>query len=161
MARCRLGPSTWKMTMAAQPSLSAAVLVGVQSCCVLRELAFQQATQQLGHCHALREGRYLDARPHGGGHVEGQTGCVQVAFLEIGSIALANPRFGVRVRGRTCADADALARAFAGWLVVCATHDDHRSSSSTSAVISRAAALSGASSRASRPAATLSAKTMR
>ena len=45
------------------------------------------------------------------------------------------------------------------WRLRC--HIGHRSSSSTSAVISRAAALSGAVSRASRPAATLSANTMR
>src|SRR5690625_175806 len=161
MAPCRLGSSTWPMTMAAAPHLSAAVWVDVLSWCVLRELAFQQATQQIGHGHALREGRHLDARPHGGCHVEGQASRVEVAFLKVGGIALANPRLGVWIRGRTCADADALACALAGWLVVAAAHDDHRSSSSTSAVISRAAALFGTVSRASRPAATLSANTMR
>ena len=71
-------------------------------------------------------------------------------------VALANPRLGVRIRGRARADADALCAY--GWL---RCHVGHRSSSSTSAVISRAAALSGAVSRASRPAATLSANTMR
>ena len=63
-------------------------------------------------------------------------------------VPLANPRLGVRVRRRTRTDGDAFAAVLA--------HVGHRSSSSTSAVISRAAALSGAVSRARRPAATLS-----
>ena len=92
-------------------------------------------------------------RARSGRHVERQASRVKVAFVERIGIALANPRLGVRIRGRTRADADALA----AW----AAHVGHRSSSSVSAAISRAAALSGAVSRASRPAATLSAKTMR
>src|SRR3546814_4176994 len=117
------------------------------------KLAFQQRAQQFGHGHALREGRYLDARPHRGRDVEGQARGVEVAFLDAVGVALTNPRLGVRVRRWTCADGDALAVALA--------HVGHRSSSSVSAAISRAAALSGAVSRASRPAATLSANTMR
>lgn len=127
----------------------------------LRERLFQQTAQQLGHRHALREGRDLDARPHRGCDVDGQAGRVEVAFLEVGGIALANPRLGVRIRGRARTDGDALARALAVRCVAVAAHGDHRNSSSTNALISRAAALSGANSRASRPAATLSAKTMR
>src|SRR5690606_10953864 len=98
--------------------------------------------------------------PHGGRDVEGQAGRVEVALAQRIGVALANPRLGVRIRGRTCADADTLARAFAvRWRL--RGHVGHRRSSSTKAVISRAAALSGAVSRASRPAATLSANTMR
>src|SRR5690606_26909099 len=105
---------------------------------------------------ALREGRHLDACPHRGCDVESEASRVEVALAQRIGIALANPRFGVRIRGRTRADADALCAY--RWL---RRHVGHRSSSSTSAVISRAAALSGDGSRASRPAATLSANTMR
>src|SRR5690606_30278438 len=101
---------------------------------LLRELAFQQTTQQLGHRHALREGRDLDARPHGGCDVKGQAGRVEVAFLDTAGVALTNPRLGVRIRRWARTDADALARAFAGRFIVCAAHDDHRTSSSTNAV---------------------------
>ena len=66
--------------------------------------------QQIGHGHALREGRYLDARAHGGCDVEGQASRVEVAFAQRIGVALANPRLGVRIRGRTRADADALCR---------------------------------------------------
>src|SRR2546427_6624081 len=69
----------------------------------------------------------LDARPHGGRDVEGQAGRVEVAFLEVIGAALANPRLGVRIRGRTRTDADALARAFAG-----GTGHDGRSGEHTS-----------------------------
>src|SRR2546427_6981310 len=48
-----------------------------------------------------------------------------VAFLEVIGTALANPRLGVRIRGRASADADALARALAGR----SAHDGHRSRS--------------------------------
>src|SRR5690606_13188861 len=113
---------------------------------VLGKLAFQQTAQQVGHGHALRESRYLDARPHGGRNVEREASRIEVALVECIGVALANPRLGVRIRGRTCADADALT---AWWLLRC--HIGHRSSSSTRAAISRAAALSGAVSRASRP----------
>src|SRR2546427_7724583 len=41
---------------------------------VLGKLPLQQAAQQVGHGHALREGRYLDARPHGGRDVEREAG---------------------------------------------------------------------------------------
>src|SRR3546814_15398164 len=116
---------------------------------VFWKLALQQAAQQVGHGHALRESRYLDARPHRGRDVEGQASRVEVALAKCIGIALANPRLGVRIRRWTRADADALC---ARWRLRC--HVGHRSSSSTSAVISRAAALSGAVSRASRPAAT-------
>jgi hypothetical protein len=76
---------------------------------VFWKLPLQQAAQQVGHGHALREGRHLDARPHGGRDVEGQAGRVEVAFAQRIGVALANPRLGVRIRGRTRADADALA----------------------------------------------------
>src|SRR2546427_9358653 len=92
---------------------------------LFREFPLQQRAQQIGHRHALREGRYLDARPHGGRDVEGQAGRVEVAFLEVIGTALANPRLGVRIRGRASADADALARALAGR----SAHDGHRSRS--------------------------------
>src|SRR5690606_18878030 len=117
------------------------------------KLALQQAAQQFGHGHALAKGGDLDARAERGRHVERQACGVEVALVERTGIALANPRLGVRIRGRTCADANALAAR--------AAHVGHRSSSSASAAISRVATLSGAVSRASRPAATLSAKTMR
>src|SRR2546427_155632 len=127
---------------------------------VLGKLPLQQAAQQVGHGHALREGRYLDARPHGGRDVEREAGGVEVALAQRIGVALPNPRFSVRIRGRTRAYADALCCALAvRWWLRC--HVVHRSSSSTRTVISRAAALSGAVSRASRPAATLSANTMR
>src|SRR3990167_1271280 len=136
----------------------------MRSWCVLPalfgKLPLQQATQQVGHRHALRESRDLDARAHGGRDVEGQASRVEVAFLEVVGAALANPRLGVRICGRAHADAYALACAVAAGRVAVA-NVVHRSSSSTSAVISRAAALSAAVSRASRPAATLSANTMR
>ena len=142
------------------PAAGEADAVMVRSPAVLWKLPLQQATQQVGHGHALREGRHLDACPHRGCDVEGQAGGVEVALAQRIGIALANPRLGVWIRGRTCADADALDRAFAvRWRLRC--HVGHRNSSSTSAVISRAAVLSGAVSRASRPAATLSANTMR
>src|SRR5256885_14225212 len=124
---------------------------------LLRKFPLQQRAQQIGHRHALREGRYLDARPHGGRNVEGQAGRVEVAFLEVIGAALANPRLGVRIRGRTRTDADALARAFAGGTGPCR----HPSRSSTHPGISRAATLPGAGSRASPPAAPPSANTMR
>src|SRR3546814_4024810 len=56
------------------------------------KLAFQQRAQQFGHGHALREGRYLDARPHRGRDVEGQARGVEVAFLDAVGVALTNPR---------------------------------------------------------------------
>src|SRR5690606_14195172 len=123
---------------------------------VLGKLPLQQTAQQVGHGDALLEGRHLDARPHRGCEVEGQARGVEVGTVECIGVALANPRLGVRIPGRTCADADALT----AWWLLC-RHVGHRSNSSTSAVISRAAALSGAVSRTSRPAATLSANTMR
>src|SRR3546814_141315 len=123
---------------------------------VFWKLALQQTAQQVGHGQALREGRHLDARPHGGSDVQRQASGVAVALIQHVGLTLANPRFGAWICGRTCADADAL-----GLWWTLGGHVSHRSSSSTSAVISRAAALSGAISHASRPAATLSAKTIR
>src|SRR3546814_13403072 len=128
---------------------------------VFWKLALQQTAQQVGHGHALREGRHLDACPHGSRDVEGQASGVDVALVERIRVALANPRLGVWISGRTRTDANPLGWAFAvGWIAAGA-HDGHRSTSSTSAVISCAAALSGAASRAHAPAATLSAKTTR
>src|SRR3546814_13012088 len=92
--------------------------------------------------------------------VDGQAGRVGVPFLEVCGVALANPRLGVRIRGRARTDGDALARALAVRCVSVAAHGDHRNNSSTNVLISRVAALSGANSRASRSAATLSAKTI-
>ena len=74
------------------------------------KLALQQAAQQVGHGHALREGGNLDARPHGGRDVEGQASRVEVALVQRIGIALANPRLGVRIRRWTRADADALSK---------------------------------------------------
>src|SRR5690606_34300133 len=88
---------------------------------VLGKLPLQQTAQQVGHGHALREGRHLDARPHRGCDVEGQARGVEVAFVECIGVALANPRLGVRIRGRTCADADALT----AWWLLC-RHVGHR-----------------------------------
>src|SRR3546814_17385207 len=67
------------------------------------KLAFQQRAQPFGPGHALREGRYLDARPHRGRDVEGQARGVEVAFLDAVGVALTNPRLGRRVRRWTCA----------------------------------------------------------
>jgi hypothetical protein len=92
----------------------------VCSPCGALETPLQQAAQQVGHGHALREGRHLDARPHGGRDVEGQAGGVEVALAQRIGVALANPRLGVRIRGRTRADADALARG-GGFAVMSAT----------------------------------------
>src|SRR3546814_7256509 len=75
---------------------------------VFWKLPLQQAAQQVGHSHALCEGRYLDTRPHRGRDVEGQASRVEVAFVQRIGVALANPRLGVRIRRRTRADADAL-----------------------------------------------------
>src|SRR3546814_6512113 len=115
------------------------------------KLAFQQRAQQFGHGHALREGRYLDARPHRGRPVEGQARGVEVAFLDDVGVALTNPRLAVRARRWTSADGDALAVELA--------QVGHRCSASVRAAISRAAAPPGAVSRASRPAAALLAHT--
>src|SRR5690606_3726466 len=109
--------------------------------------------------HALTEGGDLDARAQRWRHVEGQACGVEVALIERISVALANPRLSVRIRRWARTDANALGRALAVRWRLCG-HVGHRSSSSTSAAISRVAALSGAVSRASRPAATLSAKTI-
>ena len=49
---------------------------------MLWKLPLQQATQQVGHGHALREGRHLDACPHRGCDVEGQAGGVEVALAQ-------------------------------------------------------------------------------
>jgi len=68
----------------------------------------------------------------------------------VDSSAFAYLGFGQRISQWACAYTDALT-----------THGDHLSNSFTRLLISRAAALSSASSRARRPAATLSAKTMR
>ena len=65
----------------------------MRSWCVLPavfwELPLQQAAQKISHGHALREGRYLDARPHGGCDVEGQACRVKVALAQRIGIALA------------------------------------------------------------------------
>src|SRR5574337_1448296 len=68
---------------------------------VLRELALQQRAQQLGHRHALREGRDLDARAQRSRDIERQTCGVEVAFLKVGAVALTNPRLGVRICRRS------------------------------------------------------------
>src|SRR5690606_6973952 len=92
----------------------------------------------------------LDARAQCWRHVQRQPCAVALDLAVIDGGALAYPGFGVRIGQRACTDPDALA-----------AHGDHLSNSSTRLPTSRAAALSGASSRARRPAATLSAKTMR
>src|SRR3546814_5338417 len=68
---------------------------------VFWKLALQQTAQQVGHGHALREGRHLDACPHGSRDVEGQASGVDVALVERIRVALANPRLGVWISGRT------------------------------------------------------------
>lgn len=83
-------------------------------------------------------------------HVQRQPGAVALGLAVVDDGALAYPGFGLRIGQRACTDTDALA-----------SHYDRLSNSSTRLLTSRAAALSGVSSRAKRPAATLSAKTMR
>jgi hypothetical protein len=106
----------------------------------------------------LREGRHLDARPHGGRDVERQAGGVEVAFAQRIGVALANPRLGVRIRGRTRADADALAvRLLLVASLSCRPPQQfvhQRGDFAGGGAVGRGLA-------ASRPAATLSAKTMR
>src|SRR3546814_19014490 len=68
----------------------------------------KQGAKEVGHRHAVWEGRYLDTRPHRGRDVEGQASRVEVAFVQRIGVALANRRLGVRIRRRTRADADAL-----------------------------------------------------
>src|SRR5690554_6745666 len=89
------------------------------------KLALQQTAQQVGHGQALREGRHLDARPHGGSDVQRQASGVAVALIQHVGLTLANPRFGAWICGRTCADADAL-----GLWWTLGGHVSHRSSSS-------------------------------
>src|SRR3546814_12435168 len=91
---------------------------------VFWKLALQQTAQQVGHGHALREGRHLDACPHGSRDVEGQASGVDVALVERIRVALANPRLGVWISGRTRTDANPLGWAFAvGWIAAGA-HDE-------------------------------------
>ena len=52
-------------------------------------LALNKGAQQVGHSHASREGRHLDARPQRGRNVEGQARGVEVAFAQrIGNAAV-------------------------------------------------------------------------
>src|SRR5690606_13099319 len=120
------------------------------SCRGLRELPLQYFAQHLRHGHAAVEGRQLDPRTQCWRDVQCQAGAIALDLAVIDSSAFAYPGFGLRVAQWACTDTDALA-----------AHGDHLSNSSTRLLTSRAAALSGASSRARRPAATLSAKTMR
>src|SRR5690606_2582815 len=116
-ARCWLGWQAWRIAAAMPPSPRQKQAKRMYSWRVLFamfwKLALQQTAQQVGHGQALREGRHLDARPHGGGDVQRQAGGVAVALVQCAGLTLTNPGLGVRIRGRTRADSDAFGRTFA------------------------------------------------
>src|SRR5450631_1991445 len=112
---------------------------------------FQQRTQHLGDRDAACEGFNLDARAQRQRHVKGEPGGIEIGLADICTVALTNPGVGLWTGRRTRTDGHTLA----------VLHGFNLSTSSASAAISRAAMLSGSSSRASCPVATLSANTMR